>query len=152
MRRKLIIVLALVVAVSALTTGAMAQETESTAGRLWTFGSGTAVLEVDQGAVKVLAVGDVTISGPAGLDVVINSWFGGSGPEARSGDVDIVLTNFAGGISVKGADYTITIDGVTTLHGAGSGSATFDGEGLWKTRRSQGQWPGYVSLTEELAA
>jgi len=152
MRRKLITVLAVVATVSALTTGAMAQETETTAGRLWAFGNGTAALDVDQGAVKLLAVGDVTISGPTGLDVVINSWFEDSGPEARGGGVDIVLADFAGAIAVKGQNYQITIDGVTTLHGAGSGSASFDGEGLWKTRRGQGQWPGFVSLTEDLAA
>jgi hypothetical protein len=46
----------------------------------------------------------------------------------------------------------VVVDGVTALHGAGAGTATLDGDGLWKTRRDKGQWPATVGITELNAA
>jgi hypothetical protein len=155
MRRSIVlaIVMAVVMAMSATALGQTDETaddaTDRPVGRLWAFGSGTAGLDVERGIVRMWIVGDVTITGPARLDVRIDSW-ATDGPEPANaesdGGAEVILTGFAGSVLVRGADYSVEGDGVIAIKGAGRGTAGLDGTGLWRTRRDRGEWPETVSL------
>lgn len=115
-------------------------------GALWARGTGVADLDVDQARVQMRLIGNVTITGPADLDVRIDG-IRQFAPESDGGTT-IVLTDFDGRIAVQGQDFTIDAEGELALRGRGGGSASFYGEGHWKTRHDRGHWDGVaVELT-----
>ena len=108
-------------------------------GALWAKGTGTAELDVDVAKLGMYVVGDVTIVGPADLDVLIND-----APFDRLAESDgtvIELTGFEGVIKIRGENFDVTVEGDVKLHGRGGGSATFRGTGWWKTLHKRGLWP-----------
>jgi len=154
--RRTFIVTALVAVASLIVAGvAVAQEGDDVAPEhadrpfplLTASGDGVATLDVQRGGVRLYVVGDVTIDGPADLDVVIESWEGAQ-PAMADGQTSIELTGFSGSVFVKGTDFTAEIDGHMSLHGHGKGTVTLDGVGLWKTRADKGVWPATLGLDD----
>ncbi len=149
MRRKLKTLGAALLSVFLVASVAFAQEDAPTPEHgdrpgksIWAMGDGSADLSVDRGRVRVFVVGDITIEGPADLDVQIESFETSFAlPESDGGTTSISLAGFSGSVLVKGADYTVSVEGNMTFHGHGSGDVSLDGEGLWKTRSDQGVWP-----------
>ena len=144
MRRKLTIAVVAVLSLMLVAGAAWAQEERHSdrPGRsIWASGDGTVEASVEAGGMKLFVVGDVSISGPADLNIEIESFetTGLLAPEA--GGTEVELTGFSGSVFVRGSDYTVEIDGHVTLHGHGRGEISLDGSGLWKTRTSQGVWP-----------
>lgn len=135
--KQLAVIVGFVVAAMALTTVASASHTEY--GRLWSEGTGTSELEVGEARIQMYVDGDVTISGPADLEVLIDGRDRLTAPQTE--DTTIELTNFEGEIRVRGADYTVVVEGEIRMRGEGWGSAQFIGEGRWKTLHRQGLWP-----------
>ena len=140
--KKLAVIVGLVVAAMAVTSVAAASHTDY--GRLWSEGTGTSTLEVGEARIQMYVDGDVTITGPAQLDVHIDGAEQPAEPEAT--DTVIELTDFSGEIRVRGAGYTVVVEGEITMRGEGWGSAQFIGEGRWKTLHRHGLWP--ASLPE----
>ena len=108
-------------------------------GAIWACGTGSADLDVVHGAVRIRLSGDITIIGPADLDVRIN---GQRGVMTEGGDTVVVLNDFDGTVGVRGDDYTIDADGDIALRGRGTGSAVLTGDGRWKTLHNRGVWTG----------
>jgi len=115
-------------------------------GAIWAKGVGSAELQVDQGRVAMAVNGDVTIVGPADLDVRINA--APAAAALEGGQTIIVLDDFTGRIVVRGSDYTISVEGEVALHGIGRGQAQFVGRGWWKTRHHRGMWPAELPDAE----
>ena len=109
-------------------------------GALWAKGTGSADLDVNHARVGIRLVGDITITGPADLDVRING--ASRMAENDGGDTVIVLTDFDGTIGIHGHDFTVDADGEIGIRGRGSGSFTLVGEGWWKTLHRRGTWTG----------
>ena len=109
-------------------------------------GDGTATLDVERGGVRLYVVGDVTIEGSADLDIQIESYESAGLAAPESGSTTIVLTDFSGSVSIRGAEYSVTVEGHMTLHGHGTGDVSLQGSGLWKTRTDQGVWPSELGL------
>ena len=145
MWKRTITVITVIGALLAVTGSAYAAEGGTTdakrkPGYLVAKGTGHVELDVERAVVKLRLNGDITIEGPAGLDVRID----GARYAAPEGDADgtfIQLTDFQGKVVVRGQDYTVTVDGKVFLKGKGSGNASFLGEGWWKTRHKRGLWP-----------
>jgi hypothetical protein len=136
--------------IAASATAAAAQTEEDIeahrVGAIWAKGAGSAELQVEKGRVAMVVNGDVTIVGPADLDVRINAI-----PAAAAGEGSqtiIVLDDFNGRIVVRGAEYSISVEGQVALHGNGSGQAQFVGQGWWKTRHHRGLWPAELPEAE----
>lgn len=132
-------------------TAASAQEGDETdqrhrPGALWAKGTGEVHLDVHAARLGIRVSGDVTIVGPADLDVRINSVE--QARAADGGQTIIVLEDFTGRIAVQGQDFTVDIEGEVYLHGVGSGHASFVGEGWWKTRHRRGLWPAAEPQTD----
>lgn len=138
------------IAGSTLTAGiAVAQEAESppdtvtierhtSYGALWASGSGSATLDVRRAWVGMRVEGDVSIEGNVHRLLID----GTESSEAVGDGTKVHLTGFAGTIVVVGAHYTVDIQGDVSLHGIGSGKATFRGEGWWRTLHKRGLWAG----------
>lgn len=148
MRRKLLILGAALMAVFLVASVAFAQEDslapehgDRPGKTITASGDGTADLAVDRGGLRIWLVGDITIEGPAELDVEIDSFGSALALPESDGTTSISLTGFSGSVFVRGLDYTVSIDGHMTFHGHGSGEASLDGTGLWKTRTDKGVWP-----------
>lgn len=147
--RRISTVLAVVVASVIVVAGvAFAQEEETVVpehadrpgAALTSSGDGTVSLDVDRGGLRLYVVGDVSIEGPADLDVVIESWEDTQNAFTRGG-TSIELADFSGSVFVRGTGFNVDVDGHLTLHGHGTGTASLKGQGLWKTRSDKGVWP-----------
>lgn len=148
-KKRIAVLTAVIFAVGAFSAVAFAQEDGEGSGKgqqdisgtgaLWARGTGSADLDVVDGKVQIRLSGDITITGPAGLDVRIN---GEHGAMAEGGNTVVVLTDFDGTVGVKGSDFTIDADGDIALRGRGTGSATLTGQGHWKTLNDEGRWTG----------
>ncbi len=152
MRRSITAIVAALAAIVLIAGVAVAQETDSSDKRhgdrpgksIWATGDGTVEVDVERGGMRIYVVGDVSIEGD--VDVQIDS-FGSADDEAPEARSSLELTNFAGSILVRGTDYSVTIEGHSTLHGHGEGTIGFDGTGLWQTRSNKGVWPDQVGFS-----
>ncbi|NNF63800.1 MAG: hypothetical protein HKN07_06030 [Acidimicrobiia bacterium] len=136
--KKLIAMVTVIASVMVVAGVASASHTDY--GRLWAEGTGTSILEVGQAKVQMVVDGDVVITGPANLNVQIDSTDRALAPEASDGTY-IELTDFTGEIIVTGSEYTVTVEGEIMMRGKGWGSASFVGTGRWKTLHRHGVWP-----------
>lgn len=136
--KKLIAMVTVIASVMLVAGVASASHTDY--GRLWSEGTGTSVLEVGQAKVQMVVDGDVVITGPANLNVQIDSTDRAFASEDHDG-THIELTSFTGEIIVTGSDYTVTVEGDITMRGKGWGNASFIGTGRWKTLHRHGVWP-----------
>ena len=114
-------------------------------GALWAKGEGHVELDVERAKLGMKVSGDVTIIGPASLEVHIDGVR--SNDLESNADVVIALDDFTGRIGIVGTDFTVEVDGKVALKGKGSGSASFLGKGWWKTLHKRGLWPADVPLT-----
>jgi len=137
------------VLVAATATAVAAQDDAATEshrlGALWAKGSGSVELDVGYARLGMVVNGDVTIIGPAELDVRINS---ARDAVAEGGQTIIVLDDFTGRIAIHGSDFQVSIEGDVHLHGVGYGDASFVGTGWWKTRHHRGMWPSGEPRTD----
>ncbi len=149
-KKRLALISTVILAVGAVSMVAVAQDERTDdegkvhrhgVGALWARGTGAADLDVDHARVGIRLVGDITITGPADLDVRID---GASRRAAESdgGGTVIVLIDFDGTIGIHGHDFTVDADGEIGIRGRGSGSFTLVGEGWWKTLHRRGTWTG----------
>ncbi len=148
--KRVLTVLAMVAALGLVMGAAVAAEEEQTPtevtierhdgyGALWASGSGHVELDVRRAWVGLRVEGDVAIEGGVHR-LVIN---GAESAEADSdGGTKVHLEDFSGTIFVSGAHYTVDVTGDVSLHGVGSGQATFRGEGWWRTLHRRGLWSG----------
>lgn len=155
MRRTTTVLAAVTAAVLVVAGVALAQEEPDLAPEhadrpgptLTATGDGSVSLDVERGGIRLYVVGDVSIEGPAELNVVIES-FEKPQPAQREGGTTIELEDFSGSIFIFGSAYTVDVDGHVALHGHGVGTASLDGEGLWKTRSDKGTWPAGFGFGE----
>ena len=144
-KKRLFVIAGMILAIGAISAVAFAQDGDTGKvdiegrGALWAHGTGSVDLDVRHGRVQMQLSGDITITGPAGLDVRIN---GDAQPRIEGGQTVIVLSDFDGTIGVRGTDFTIDAEGDVKLRGRGAGSATLVGEGRWRTLHDSGTWDG----------
>lgn len=115
MWKRTITVITVIGALLAVTGSAYAAEEGTTEakhkpGYLVAKGTGHVELDVERAVVKLRLSGDITIEGPAGLDVRIDG-ARYAAPEDATDGTFIQLTDFQGKVVVRGQDYTVTVDG-----------------------------------------
>lgn len=130
--KRIIALVAALTAVMALAAPAMAEHDDTTTrtGRLLSMGTGVGELD-GSGVVRMLVLGDVTITGPSDLDVKI---FGIDTPPERAGDVNIELTDYYGLVVVRGENFNVVAEGQMWVLARGHGHASFTGEGIWRNK------------------
>lgn len=157
MRKRMLVILAVVTVFMSVTVAAQAQETDRTgsvAGRgfIWAKGSGTAILD-GHGRVQMGIDGDVVIYDYAGDAVVKIGAVPEEEPDGAAAQLQEVsptttytFDNFRGRMQIVGSDFRIEAEGEMRFRGHGEGSVELDGRGWWKTRHRRGTWGG-VTLT-----
>jgi hypothetical protein len=132
----------------ALPATALAQEggevTVEGRGRLYVKGTGD--VDIDMGGhIRLRVDGNVTIVDNAGDMRVRLRGTSDANEEERSTNVS--LTDFRGFITVRGTDFSVTLDGKVLLHAQGRGEAYLAGDGVYTTRNGDTKaWGGLVRL------
>ncbi|MDJ0767645.1 MAG: hypothetical protein QNJ12_02585 [Ilumatobacter sp.] len=156
MKKLLISALALTVGAVLAPAGlAAAQSDESTGdptveGRGSLAAKGTGDVEIDMGGwIRLRADGDVILTDRAGdMRFVVRGVDDRDGaPAEAEADTEVILSDFTGGVYVRGSDFSVIVDGDVELFAHGRGQAWLEGSGLYKTRYGDvTAWDGMVEL------
>lgn len=154
MRKRLMIIFAVMTVFMAVAAVAVAQETNAVGsgsaqgrGWVWAKGTGTAILD-GRGKVGMAIDGDVVIYDFAGDAVVkvraVPDGSDGAGARAQelSPTSTYTLDNFRGRLSVRGSDFRIEAEGMMKFRARGQGVVQVEGDGWWRTRNARGVWDG----------
>jgi len=141
MRKRLIVVLAVVMAVLVVPVGLALAGEADVGGTGWLRARGTGVAVIDGGGHIAMAVdGDVTIVDHAGDAHVVISSRPGTGEEPLASDSEYELENFRGVIRITGSNVTVKAHGRMKFRAVGTGSAFLRGHGWYETRGLHGEW------------
>lgn len=153
MRKRLLVLLAVVAVLMSVTVAAQAQEDPSTIegrGYIWAKGSGVAILD-GHGRVQMGIDGDVVIYDLAGDARVKIGAVPEEEPDGQAAQLQEVsptttytFDNFRGRMQVVGSDFRIEAEGEMRFRGRGEGVVELDGRGWWKILRNRGIWNGAV--------
>ncbi len=115
-------------------------------GRGWLYARGTGDVDIDMGGkLRMRVDGNVTIVDNAG-DMRVRLR-GGSDSNEEERTTNVTLTDYRGLISVRGSDFSVSVDGEVVLNAHGRGQAYLEGEGGYKTRNGDRTvWDGMVEL------
>ena len=156
MRKRMIVVVALILSVLSVSGAAFALDTASDevmidgTGKLSAHGVGNVAIE-GSGWVKIKMNGDITIVDNAGDATIRIRPFGALGESAD--DTTVVLEDFAGVIVVRGSDFTINAEGTfRRIFANGTGVAFLQGRGWYRATGGHfGTWtPGGVQVSYSL--
>ncbi|MEX0827136.1 MAG: hypothetical protein WD184_10355 [Acidimicrobiia bacterium] len=156
MRKRMIVVVALILSVLSVSGAAFALDTTSDevtidgTGKLSAHGVGNVAIE-GAGWVKIKMNGDITIVDNAGDASIRIRPFGHHWE--RSDDTTVVLEDFKGVIVVRGSDFTIEAEGrFRRIFAKGTGVAFLQGRGWYRATGGYfGTWtPGGVRVNYSL--
>lgn len=156
MRKRLIVMVALILSVLSVSGAAFALDTASDevtidgTGKLTAHGVGNVAIE-GAGWVKIKMNGDITIVDNAGDATIRIRPFGHSWQ--RADDATVVLEDFKGVIVVRGSDFTIDAEGkFRRIFAKGRGVAFLQGRGWYRATGGYfGTWtPGGVRVIYSL--
>jgi hypothetical protein len=156
MRKRLIVMVALILSVLSVSGAAFALDTTSDevtidgTGKLSAHGVGNVAIE-GSGWVKIKMNGDITIVDNAGDATIRIRPFGHHWE--RSDDTTVVLEDFKGVIVVRGSDFTIEAEGkFRRIFATGTGVAFLQGRGWYRATGGYfGTWtPGGVLVNYSL--